>query len=151
MQVSTRMRQLGIELPAAPAAAGCYVPCRRQGALIFVSGQLAMDAAGPITGRLGEDLDIAAGRAAARAAGLLLLAQLDEQGGGIDAVGGCLQLTGFVRATPDFTDHAAVVNGASELMVEVFGESGRHARAAVGMASLPFAVAVEVAGIFHAA
>ena len=149
--ISVRLRELGIELPAAPAAGGSYVPCRREGAQVFVAGQIAADASGPCVGRLGDDFGIEEGRAAARLCGLNLLAQLHEHCGGIDRIEGCLQLTGFINATPDFRDHAQVMNGASDLIVDVFGEQGRHARAAVGMGSLPLGVAVEVAGIFRAA
>ena len=147
---SARLRELGIELPPAPSAVGSYVPCRREGELILVSGQLAIDAAGPIVGRLGDDFGIDDGRRAARLCGLNLLAQLHAHRG-IDGVEGCLQLTGYVNATSGFRDHPQVVNGASDLMVEVFGEAGRHTRAAVGVGSLPLGVAVEVAGIFRAA
>ncbi len=149
--ISARLEELGIELPAAPPAGGSYVPCRREGALIFVAGQIAADAAGPRVGRLGDNFGIEEGRAAARLCGLNLLAQLHEHCGGIDWIEGCLQLTGFVNAIPDFRDHAHVMNGASDLMIEVFGDAGRHARAAVGMGSLPLGVAVEVAGIFRGA
>ena len=148
--ISARLRELGIELPPAPSAVGSYVPCRREGELVFVSGQLAIDASGPMTGRLGDDIGIEDGRMAARRCGLNLLAQLHAHCG-IDRVKACLQLTGYVNATPGFRDHPQVVNGASDLMVEVFGEAGRHTRAAVGVASLPLGVAVEVAGIFRAA
>ena len=149
--VSARLKELGIELPTAPPAVGSYVPCRREGTLIFVAGQLPLDTEGPRVGRLGDDLGIEDGQAAARLCALNLLAQLHENCGGIDWVEGCLQLMGFVNSTGDFRDHAQVMNGASDLMVDVFGESGRHARAAVGTGSLPLGVAVEVAGIFRAA
>ncbi len=149
-RISARLEELGISLPPAPAVGGSYVPCRRAGALIFVSGQVSADADGARVGKLGDDCSIEEGQAAARLCALNLLAQLHEHGGGIDGVEGCLQLTGYVNATPDFRDHPLILNAASEVMIEVFGEAGRHTRAAVGMGSLPLGVAVEVAGVFCA-
>ncbi|GIX14251.1 MAG: hypothetical protein KatS3mg118_2210 [Paracoccaceae bacterium] len=120
--------------------------------LCFVSGQIALGPNGPIRGRLGETLSVAEGQAAARACGLALIAQLRAAlGGDLNRLIQVVKLTGFVNSTPDFTEHPAVVNGASDLMVQVFGDRGRHARAAVGCASLPLGVAVEVEGVFRIA
>ena len=151
-KVTARLRELGTELPPAPPVGGSYVPCRREGSLVFVSGQVSVDAQqGPLVGKLGANCSIDEGRAAARCCALNLLAQLHAHCGGIDRIEGCLQLTGYVNATPDFEHHAQVMNGASELINDVFGEAGRHTRASVGMGSLPLGVAVEVAGVFRAA
>ncbi|HPG21330.1 MAG TPA: RidA family protein [Amaricoccus sp.] len=150
--IDARLAELGIVLPDAPAPAANYVPFVTTGDLVFVSGQISRDAAGLITGRLGADVDVAAGRAAARHCGLALVAQLRAAcGGDLERVRQVVKLTGFVNATPDFTEHPQVINGVSDLMVEIFGEKGRHARAAVGSVSLPLGVAVEVEGVFRIA
>lgn len=149
-KVDRRLEEIGIELPEAPAPAANYVPFVKSGNLVFVSGQISQGPSGLITGRLGQDLDVAAGAAAARRCGLSLIAQLRAAcGGDLDRVARVVKLTGFVNATADFTDHPKVINGCSDLMVEVFGDAGRHARAAVGAPSLPLGVAVEVEGIFE--
>lgn len=151
MSIDNRLAELGITLPDAPAPAGSYVACVRTGDLLFVSGQISSGPGGLIRGRLGDDLDVAAGQAAARACGLALLAQARAALGSLDGVSRVVKLTGFVNSTPDFTDQPEVVNGASDLMAEVFGDAGRHARAAVSAASLPRGVAVEVEAIFEVA
>ncbi|MGB3147860.1 MAG: RidA family protein [Paracoccaceae bacterium] len=149
-KVDRRLKEIGIELPEAPAPAANYVPFVKSGNLVFVSGQISQGPSGLITGRLGQDLDVAAGAAAARRCGLSLIAQLRAAcGGDLDRVARVVKLTGFVNAVADFTDHPKVINGCSDLMVEVFGDAGRHARAAVGAPSLPLGVAVEVEGIFE--
>ena len=149
-KIDAALEKLGVTLPAAPAPAANYVPFVVQGGFVHVSGQVSQGPEGLILGRLGADLDIPAGQAAARACGLALLAQLRAAcGGDLDRVAKVVRLGGFVNSTPDFTDQPEVVNGASDLMVEVFGpEIGAHARAAVGCAALPRGVAVEVDGIF---
>lgn len=149
MSIDKRLAGLGITLPAAPAPAGAYVACVQTGNLLFVSGQIASGRDGLITGRLGEDMDLAGGQAAARACGLALLAQAQAALGSLDRVSRVVKLTGFVNSTPEFTDQPEVVNGCSDLMAEVFGEAGRHARAAVSAAALPRGVAVEVEAIFE--
>lgn len=147
-----RLKELGIDLPAPAAPAANYVPVVRSGNLLFVSGQLPMGPAGiEHVGRLGAGVDVEAGRAAARLCGINLIAQVKAAIGDLDAVVRVVKLTGFVNATPEFGDHPKVINGASDLMVEVFGDRGRHARAAVGAGGLPFGVAVEVEGIFEIA
>jgi enamine deaminase RidA (YjgF/YER057c/UK114 family) len=151
-RIDTRLAELGLELPATPAPVANYVAFVVAGNLVHVSGQVSSDAGGPITGKLGAGLDVAAGAAAARQCALALIAQLRAAcEGDLDRLRRVVKLTGFVNSAPDFTDQPKVINGASDLMVEVFGDRGRHARAAVGVAALPLGVAVEVDGIFEIA
>lgn len=149
-RIETRLAELGIVLPPAAAPVANYVPFVVSGGLVFVSGQVGMADGKPrYLGRLGADLDVDTGYQAARLCGLNLLVQLKAAcGGDLDRVRQVVRLGGFVNCTPEFTDHPKVVNGASDLMVEVFGDTGRHARAAVGAPSLPLGVAVEVEGVF---
>ena len=148
--VADRLRGLGIELPTPAAAAANYIAVRRSGNLVIVSGQLPMEAgAVRYKGKLGGGVSLEDGQAAARLCGINILAQVDAACGGLDRVAACLRLGGFVACTPDFADHPKVINGASDLMVAVLGEAGRHARAAVGVPSLPFDAAVEVEGMFE--
>jgi enamine deaminase RidA (YjgF/YER057c/UK114 family) len=149
--IEARLGELGITLPDAPAPAANYVPFVITGNLLFVSGQIAQGPDGPIRGKLGESMGIEEGQAAARACALALIAQARAATGDLDRIARVVKLTGFVNATPDFVDHPKVVNGASDLFVEIFGDRGRHARAAVGSASLPLGVAVEIEGIFELA
>ncbi|MGG7565918.1 RidA family protein [Rhodovulum sp. DZ06] len=148
--VEDALAKLGLTLPDAPAPAANYVPWVVQDGLVYVSGQVSAGPDGFITGRLGEDMDVAGGQAAAQACALSLLAQLRAAcGGDLSRVTKVVRLGGFVNSTPDFIDQPKVVNGASDLMVAAFGpEIGAHARAAVGCASLPLGVAVEVEGLF---
>lgn len=149
-KIDARLVELGIELPDAPAPAANYVPYVIVGEMVYISGQVAKDASGFITGKLGDSASVEDGAAAARVCGLSLIAQLREAcGGDLDRVKKIVKLGGFVNATPDFENHPTVVNGASDLMVEVFGDIGEHARAAVGCNSLPFNVSVEIEGIFQ--
>lgn len=150
--VEARLTEMGLSLPDAPAPAANYVPFVLAGGLLHVSGQIAADADGPIRGRLGQDMDVEAGAAAARACALSLLAQCRSAcDGDLGRLGRVVKLTGFVASAPGFTDQPAVVNGASDLMVAALGERGRHARSAVGVAALPFGVAVEIEGVFEIA
>jgi len=150
--IDARLAELGLELPDAPAPAANYVPFVQSGGTVYVSGQISRGADGLILGKLGAGLDLAAGVAAAETCALALIAQLGAAcGGNLDRVARVVKLTGFVNSAPDFTDQPQVVNGASDLMVAVFGDKGRHARAAVGVASLPLGVAVEIDGIFELA
>ncbi len=151
--IHLRMAQLGITLPAPAAPAGGYVPFVISGSLLMVSGQLPVhDGAVVHHGRVGTELTVEDGIAAARLCALNLLAQAAAAcGGDLDRVQRVLRLAGFVQAAPGFGDHPKVLNGASDLMVEVFGQAGRHVRIAVGAASLPLGAAVEVEGTFEIA
>ena len=151
MSIENKLTELGITLPDAPAPAANYVPFAQTGNLIFVSGQISADENGLILGKLGENIETEAGAAAARRCGLALIAQLKAATGSLDKVKRVVKLTGFVNSTPDFTDQPKVINGCSDLMVEVFGDAGRHARAAVSAPSLPLGVAVEIEAIFEVA
>lgn len=149
-QYEQRLADLGVTLPEAPAPAANYVPYVVSGNLVHVSGQISQGSDGFITGKLGADLDIEAGQAAARACAIALLAQVKAAcGGDLDRLVRVVKLGGFVNSTPDFTDQPAVINGASDFMVEALGDAGRHARAAVSAGSLPFGVAVEIDGVFE--
>ncbi len=151
--IDGRLAELGIELPPASAPAGNYVPTVQTGNLLFISGQVPIvDSAPSFIGRLGAELDVETGVAAARTCALALIARAKVAlNGELDRVQQVVKLTGFVAATPEFTEHPKVVNGASDLFADVFGDAGRHARAAVGMASLPLGVAVEVEAILEIA
>ncbi len=149
-KIEARLAELGIELPEAPAPAANYVPYVIIGDMVYISGQVSKGSEGLITGKLGDSASVEDGVAAARVCGINLIAQLREAcDGDLDRVKKVVKLGGFVNATPDFENHPAVVNGASDLMGEVFGDIGTHARAAVGCGSLPFNVSVEVEGIFQ--
>jgi enamine deaminase RidA (YjgF/YER057c/UK114 family) len=147
-----RLRELGIELPQPAAPVASYVPCVRTGNLIYVSGQVPLVDGRPAwTGRLGAGgLGVDEGAAAAEVCAVNLLAALKAELGDLGRVRRVVKLTGFVASEPGFTDHPKVVNGASNLFGEVFGEAGRHARAAVGVAALPLGVPVEVEAIVEA-
>jgi enamine deaminase RidA (YjgF/YER057c/UK114 family) len=147
-KVEARLAELGIVLPEAPNPVANYVPSFLAGNLLFISGQISRAADGTVVkGRLGAELDVEQGRAAARLSGLAILAQAKAAVGDLDRIAHLVKLTGYVAATPDFVDHPQVVNGASDLMVEVLGDNGRHTRAAIGVASLPAGCAVEVDAI----
>ena len=146
-----KLAELGYTIPDAPAPAANYVPYVISGNLVFVSGQISMNADGLILGKLGDTMEVPAAQKAAAACALNLIAQLRAAIGDLDKLVRVVKLTGFVNSTPDFTDHPEVVNGASDLIGEVFGDKGAHARAAVGVAALPRGVAVEVEGIFEIA
>jgi enamine deaminase RidA (YjgF/YER057c/UK114 family) len=148
--IDQRLAELGIELPAPAAAAANYVPVRRSGDLLVVSGQLPIEAgAVRYEGKLGGGVSLEDGQAAARLCAVNILAQVKAACGDLESIAACLRLGGFVACTPEFTDHPKVVNGASDLMVGVLGEAGKHARAAVGVPSLPFDAAVEVEAMFE--
>jgi enamine deaminase RidA (YjgF/YER057c/UK114 family) len=151
--IEARIAELGIQLPNAAPPAGAYVPFVISGNLVFVAGQITLwNGELRYRGRLGDGLTVDDGYAAARLCGLNLIAQAREAcGGDLDRVERVVRLGGFVNCTADFTDHPKVINGASDLMAEVFGDAGRHARAAVGAPSLPLGVAVEVEGVFRIA
>ncbi len=148
--IETRLADLGVTLPDAPAPAANYVPFVVVGSLVHVSGQISQGPDGMIKGRLGADLGIVDGAAAARACAISLLSQVKKAcGGDFDRLVRVVKLVGFVNSTADFTDQPKVINGASDFMVAVLGDAGRHARSAVSAASLPFGVAVEIEGIFE--
>ncbi len=152
MSISARLAEKGIELPQANAPAANYIPYVQVGSLLFVSGQISQTADGLVTGKLGAELDVEAGAAAAKLCALSLLAQVKAAcGGDIDRLVRVVKLTGFVNSTPDFTDQPKVINGASDFLVEALGEQGRHSRSAVSAGSLPLGVAVEIEGIFELA
>ncbi|MCY4333545.1 MAG: RidA family protein [Litoreibacter sp.] len=149
-QFETRLAELGVTLPDAPAPAANYVPYTRTGNTVFVSGQISMGPDGMVTGKLGEDMSVEEGAAAAKLCAIALLAQVKAAcGGDLDQLEHVVKLTGFVNSTGTFGDQPAVINGCSDFMVEALGEAGRHSRSAVSAASLPFGVAVEIEGIFQ--
>ncbi len=149
--IAARLRELGIELPKPAAPAAVYVPFRRSGNQVFIAGQIPpLDATIPTTGKLGADLTVEQGYAAARLVGIRILAQLHAAcGGDLDRVVQCLQLRGFVNSADDFTAQSSVINGASELLRDVFGEAGLAARAALGTNALPRNAAVEIESVFE--
>ena len=147
MSIDTHLAGLGIVLPAAAAPVAAYVPVVIAGNLAHVSGQLPFIGGQLVAGRLGEDVTLEQGTAAARACGLMILAQLKAALGSLDRVERVVKLGAFVNSAATFTDQPKVANGASELMVEVFGEAGKHARSAVGVPVLPLGAAVEIDAI----
>ncbi|NNF71043.1 MAG: RidA family protein [Rhodobacteraceae bacterium] len=147
-----RLAEMGITLPVPGAPLANYVPFVQVGSLVHVSGQVAAGPDGMIVGKLGDDMDIEAGAAAARTCAISLLAQAKVAcGGDLGRLVRVVKLVGFVNSTPDFADQAKVINGASDFMVAALGDAGKHARSAVSAASLPFGVAVEIEGIFEIA
>ena len=144
MSIESKLAELGIVLPEPAAPVAAYVPVVVHGGMAHVSGQLPFIDGQLVTGRLGEDVALEQGAAAARACGLMILAQVKAALGSLDRVERVVKLGAFISSTGDFTDQPKVANGASELMVAVFGEAGKHARSAVGVPSLPLGVAVEV-------
>lgn len=146
-----RLEALGITLPAAMAPVANYVPFVITGNQLFISGQVSAGPDGRVQGRLGEDMDLAAGQAAARLCGINLIAQCKAALGDLSRIKRVVKLGGFVNAHGDFTDIPQVINGCSDLMVDVFGDAGRHARSAVSCPVLPLGVAVEIDGVFEIA
>ncbi len=147
MSIDARLAELGITLPEPAAPVAAYVPVVIAGGLAHVSGQVSIIDGQRLNGRLGEDLTLEQGVEGARACGLMILAQLKAALGSLDRVERIVKLGAFINSTADFTDQPKVANGASELMAEVFGDAGKHARSAVGVPSLPLGVAVEVDAI----
>ncbi|MEQ8321397.1 MAG: RidA family protein [Rhodospirillales bacterium] len=150
-KIETRLQELGIELPEAAAPAANYIPYVVSGKLIFIAGQITFkDGKIEYTGKVGEDLSVDDGYQAARLCGLNLLAQAKAAAGGdLDRIKRVVKLGGFVNSGPDFSNQPEVINGASDLMVDIFGDNGKHARFAVSAGSLPRNVAVEIDGIFE--
>lgn len=146
-EIESRLAELGLVLPVAAAPVAAYIPVVAAGGLAHVSGQLPFIDGKLVTGRLGEDVSVEQGNAAAQACGLMILAQLKAALGSLSRVERIVKLGGFVNSAGDFTDQPKVINGASELMVAVFGDAGKHARSAVGVPCLPLGAAVEVDAI----
>ncbi|HEY0625139.1 MAG TPA: RidA family protein [Allosphingosinicella sp.] len=149
MSIADRLAQQGISLPEPAAPVAAYVPAVEANGLLHISGQLPFDEGQLMTGRLGEDRDVDFGYKAARACGIMLLAQINKALGSLDRVERIVKLGAFVSSAGSFTDQPKVANGASELMEQVFGEPGRHARSAVGVPVLPLGAAVEVDAVIQ--
>ncbi|WP_435142019.1 RidA family protein [Pseudopelagicola sp. nBUS_19] len=150
--IETRLAELGVTLPDASAPAANYVPFVQTGEIVYVSGQISMRSGGLITGKLGADLAVEDGAAAAKTCAIGLLAQVKAAcDGDLTRLIRVIKLTGFVNSTADFMDQPKVINGASDFLVEALGDKGRHARSAVSAAALPMGVAVEIEGIFQIA
>ncbi len=148
-RIEARLAALGINLPSPPAAAGAYVPCLTHGGLLYVSGQLPIENGAVVhKGKLGQDLTLAQGQDAAALAARNALAQARRELGSLDRISRCVRMVGYIACVPSFSDHAQVLNGASNLIHSVFEEGGQHVRAAVGAASLPLDAAVEIEFLF---
>ncbi len=147
-----RLADLGIELPPVPPVAGLYAPAARSGSQLYISGQVprAADGSGVVAvGKLGQDITVEEGAALARLCALQALAIARAELGSLDRVVRVVRVAGYVASAPGFTQHPAVINGASQLLLDVFGEAGRHARIAIGVAELPAGVPVEVEFLFE--
>ena len=150
--IEETLGKLGVTLPDPPAPAANYVPYVVSGNMVYVSGQISMNDAGLMTGKLGDGVSVAEGAAAARTCAISLLAQLKKAcDGDLERLVRVVKLTGFVNSTPDFADQPKVINGCSDFLVEALGERGRHARSAVSAGALPLGVMVEIEGIFEIA
>ncbi len=149
-KIEAHLQEMGITLPSPAAPAANYVPFAISGNLLTISGQVPVGPGGiEYQGKLGDDTDVETGQKAARLCAINILAQAKAALGDLDRVTQMIKINGFVNATADFGDHPAVINGASDFLVEALGDRGKHARAAVGMSSLPFGVAVEVDAIIE--
>jgi len=150
MSVNDHLKELGITLPSVPGPAGNYVDAVQTGNLLYLSGKGPLKTeGGATTGKLGKDVTLEQGYQDARSVGLIMLAVLQKELGDLDRVKRVVKLLGMVNSVPEFGDQPKVINGCSDLMVEVFGEKGRHARSAVGMGSLPGQITVEIEAIFE--
>ena len=145
---AAKLAELGLTLPAPAAPVAAYVPTVEAGGFLYVSGQVSFVDGALVKGRLGEDVSLEDGVIAARGCGLMLLAQAQAALGSLDRIARVVKLGAFIASTPDFTDQPKVANGASELMVAVFGEAGKHSRSAVGVPVLPLGCAVEIDAVF---
>ncbi|GGB57767.1 RidA family protein [Blastomonas aquatica] len=145
--IEQKLAELGLELPQPAAPVASYVPAVEVGGLLYISGQLPFIDGKVVTGRLGENVSPEAGEAAARACGIMLIAQMKAALGSLDRVERIVKLGAFIASTPEFTAQPKVANGASDLMVQVFGSTGQHARSAVGVPVLPLGAAVEIDAI----
>lgn len=150
-EIQRALKDLGITLPQAAEPMGSYVPCVIAGSLMFVSGQLPMNQGKMMfAGKVGSELFVQEAQMAARQCALNILAQVKKAlNGDLDRIVGVAKLGGFVNCLPEFTDHPQIINGASDLMVEIFGDKGKHARFAVGVSSLPMNASVEIEAVFE--
>ena len=150
MNLEQRIAELGITLPAAPSPAGNYLPARQNGNLLFLSGAICLvDGAMTHTGKVGAEREIAYGQAAARVCALNLLSVARAQLGSLESIEAVLQLNGFVNAVPGFADSPGVINGASDILVEILGDAGRHTRAALAVTGLPLDSTVELQAVLQ--
>ena len=150
MSAEKNLQIFNINLPKAPNPVGVYVASKIVGNLIFISGQLSVDTEGKlIKGKLGNELNLEQGYVSAKFCALNLIAQLKKICGSLDKIKSCVKITGYVNSTDDFTDQPKVINGASDIISKVFGDNGKHTRAAVSVNSLPLGASVEVEGIFE--
>ena len=150
MSIEKNLKKLNIELPKAPDPVGSYVASKIAGNLVFISGQVPFDSSGKlIKGKVGKELNLEQAQEAAKFCALNLLAQLKKICGNLDKVKGCVKITGYVNSIDSFVDQPKVINGASDLISKVFGDKGKHARAAISANSLPLGASVEVEGIFE--
>ena len=150
MSAEENLKKLNINLPKAPDPVGAYVASKIVGNLVFISGQLPLNSEGKlIKGKVGKELNLEQGQEAAKLCALNLLAQLKKISGSLDKVKGCVKITGYVNSIDSFVDQPKIINGASDLISKVFGDKGKHTRAAVSTNSLPLGAAVEVEGIFE--
>ena len=150
MSAEENLKKLNINLPKAPDPVGAYVASKIVGNLVFISGQLPLNSEGKlIKGKVGKELNLEQGQEAAKLCALNLLAQLKKISGSLDKVKGCVKITGYVNSIDSFVDQPKIINGASDLISKIFGDKGKHTRAAVSVNSLPLGAAVEVEGIFE--
>ena len=150
MTAEENLKKLNINLPKAPDPVGAYVASKIVGNLVFISGQLPLNSEGKlIKGKVGKELNLEQGQEAAKLCALNLLAQLKKISGSLDKVKGCVKITGYVNSIDSFVEQPKIINGASDLISKIFGDKGKHTRAAVSANSLPLGAAVEVEGIFE--
>ena len=149
--IEENIKKLGIEIPDGPAPVGAYVAFKSVGKFLYISGQISLDSNGKlIKGKVGKDIDLKKGQEAAKFCAINIIAQAKKAcNGDLEKISSCIKLTGFVNSTDEFTDQPKVLNGASELITNVFGESGKHTRAAISVNSLPLGVSVEIDAIFE--
>jgi len=149
--IEKNINKLGITIPDPPAPVGAYVAFKFFNKLLFISGQISVDSSGKfIKGKVGKDIDLKKGQEAAKLSAINIIAQAKKAcNGDLEKISGCIKLTGFVNSTDEFTDQAKVLNGASELISNVFDEGGKHTRAAISVNSLPLGVSVEIDAIFE--
>ena len=149
--IEENIKKLGITIPDAPAPVGAYVAFKSVGKLLFISGQISVDSNGRfIKGKVGKDIDLKKGQEAAKLCAINIIAQAKKAcSGDLEKISNCIKLTGFVNSSDEFIDQPKIINGASELISAVFGENGKHARAAISVNSLPLGVSVEIDAIFE--